>query len=604
MNYYNEIDPGAAAWLRELIADGQIPAGEVDERSIWDVRPGDLRGFTQCHFFAGIGGWAPALKLAGIPGDREVWTGSCPCQPFSSAGKGSGVTDERHLWPAWFHLIRECRPDLIFGEQVSAAIGHGWLDLVQDDLEGEGYDLAAFVIPACGVGAPHIRQRLWFVSSLENSKTRVGTSNYADMQKMRHRETDNGVSITGENARISEGHNLSAMSQCGSSEMACGEPRTQECRSQSETSGEPRNRTAVCTQPQKTPFSAPSDSGGQAKGCEERDSVRSGGTYIRDSDQSGEHDMRIDGDCSISTYRNGIKRVELCEPRQGGQFERVCIRQYQNSMLGDECRYGHMGAPETERTCCEDARIGDELTRKDELNTHGKDATGIQSLQNEMGSEENSERPPLSAIGSVGAPHIRQRLWFVAHRSGAGLEIEREQPARDQCQAIERSGETGELADSISSERGRRSDDGSLFTNGTQGERDEGASQSERDSGSVIMADSLLPGRPERGSESGNGSFAGSGESYWSNAVWLPCRDGKSRAVEPAPERLAPGLSDSLGFVCDESGQSFVSPLIQKAKSRVPRLKGYGNSIVPQVAAEVIKAWVSIERDASSEEGR
>ncbi len=569
MNYYNEIDPGAAAWLRELIADGQIPAGEVDERSIWDVRPGDLRGFTQCHFFAGIGGWAPALKLAGIPGDREVWTGSCPCQPFSSAGKGSGVTDERHLWPAWFHLIRECRPDLIFGEQVSAAIGHGWLDLVQDDLAGEGYDLAAFVIPACGVGAPHIRQRLWFVSSLENSKTRVGTSNYADMQKMRHRETDNGVSITGENARISEGHNLSAMSQCGSSEMACGEPRTQECRSQSETSGEPRNRTAVCTQPQKTPFSAPSDSGGQAKGCEERDSVRSGGTYIRDSDQSGEHDMRIDGDCSISTYRNGIKRVELCEPRQGGQFERVCIRQYQNSMLGDECRYGHMGAPETERTCCEDARIGDELTRKDELNTHGKDATGIQSLQNEMGSEENSERPPLSAIGSVGAPHIRQRLWFVARRCGAGLEkrgsigpIQPREVGTQARETVERGGDSSELADS------------------------------------------LLPGRPERGSESGNGSFAGSGESYWSNAVWLACRDGKSRAVEPAPERLAPGLSDSLGLVRDENGQGFVSPLIQKAKARVLRLKGYGNSIVPQVAAEVIKAWMSIERDASAEEGR
>lgn len=386
MNYYNEIDPGAAAWLRELIADGQIPAGEVDERSIWDVRPGDLRGFTQCHFFAGIGGWALALKLAGFPADREVWTGSCPCQPFSSAGKGAGVTDERHLWPAWFHLIRECRPDLIFGEQVSAAIGHGWLDLVQDDLAGEGYACGPIVLPAC----------------------------------------------------------------------------------------------------------------------------------------------------------------------------------------------------------------------------------------------------------SVGAPHIRQRLWFVAHRSGAGLEIEREQPARDQCQAIERSGETGELADSISSERGRRSDDGSLFTNGTQGERDEGASQSERDSGSVIMADSLHPGRPERGAESGNGPVARSGESfiladsarercresggehsgrseerasqrgetYWSNAVWLPCRDGKSRPTQSSPERLAARLSDSLGLVRDENGQGFVSPLIQKAKARVIRLKGYGNSIVPQVAAEVIKAWVSIERDASSEEGK
>jgi hypothetical protein len=56
--YYNEIDSFAAAWLRELIKAGLIADGEVDERSIADVRPDDLRGFTQCHFFAGIGGWS------------------------------------------------------------------------------------------------------------------------------------------------------------------------------------------------------------------------------------------------------------------------------------------------------------------------------------------------------------------------------------------------------------------------------------------------------------------------------------------------------------------------------------------------------------------
>jgi DNA (cytosine-5)-methyltransferase 1 len=66
-----------------------------------------LRGFTQCHFFAGIGVWSYALRLAGWPDDRPVWTGSCPCQPFSAAGKGAGFADERHLWPAWHHLIRE-----------------------------------------------------------------------------------------------------------------------------------------------------------------------------------------------------------------------------------------------------------------------------------------------------------------------------------------------------------------------------------------------------------------------------------------------------------------------------------------------------------------
>jgi DNA (cytosine-5)-methyltransferase 1 len=104
--YYNEIDPVAAAWLRNLIAAGHIAPGDVDERSIEDVRPAELMGYTQCHFFAGIGIWSYALRQAGVSDDTPLWTGSCPCQPFSAAGEGAGMDDERHLWPAWFHLIR------------------------------------------------------------------------------------------------------------------------------------------------------------------------------------------------------------------------------------------------------------------------------------------------------------------------------------------------------------------------------------------------------------------------------------------------------------------------------------------------------------------
>jgi DNA (cytosine-5)-methyltransferase 1 len=162
--YYNEIDPYCAQWLRNLIDADLIASGDVDERSIVDVRADDLRGYTQCHFFAGIGGWSLALRLAGWPDDRPVWTGSCPCQPFSAAGAGKAADDERHLWPAWASLIRECRPGIIFGEQVEAAIGWGWLDAVFNDLEAEKYACASAVLPACGVGAPHIRQRLWFMA--------------------------------------------------------------------------------------------------------------------------------------------------------------------------------------------------------------------------------------------------------------------------------------------------------------------------------------------------------------------------------------------------------------------------------------------------------
>lgn len=162
---YNEIDPFAAQWLRNLIAAGHIAPGEVDERSIEDVTPDDLRGFTQCHFFAGIGIWSHSLRLAGWTDDRPVWTGSCPCQPFSAAGKGDGFADERHLWPHFFHLISERRPQHVFGEQVASGNANTWFDLVQADLEGVGYAFGLVPFTSAGIGAPHIRERAYWVAN-------------------------------------------------------------------------------------------------------------------------------------------------------------------------------------------------------------------------------------------------------------------------------------------------------------------------------------------------------------------------------------------------------------------------------------------------------
>lgn len=163
-SYYNEHDPGAAAWLRNLIASGHISAGDVDERSIADVQPTDIAGYDQCHFFAGLGGWAYACRLAGWPDGRPIWTGSPPCQPYSKAGKQRGASDDRDLWPHLFRLASACRPDVLMGEQVAAAVGKHWLDRVHADMDGIGYACGAVVVPACAVNAPHRRDRLWFVA--------------------------------------------------------------------------------------------------------------------------------------------------------------------------------------------------------------------------------------------------------------------------------------------------------------------------------------------------------------------------------------------------------------------------------------------------------
>ena len=163
--YYNEINPECVAWLNALIASGHLPSGDIDERPIQEVQADDVRGYQQCHFFAGIGVWPYALGVAGW-GEKKVWTGSCPCQPFSSAGQHGGTDDDRHLWPSWMRLIAECQPDTVFGEQVATKNGRAWFDIVSTDLERQAYAVGAAVTNACSFGAPHTRQRLYFVASM------------------------------------------------------------------------------------------------------------------------------------------------------------------------------------------------------------------------------------------------------------------------------------------------------------------------------------------------------------------------------------------------------------------------------------------------------
>lgn len=220
---YNEIDPFAARWLRGLIAAGHIAPGVVDERSIEALAADDVRGHGQRHFFAGIAGWSLALRLAGVPDDADVWTGSCPCQGFSDAGRRRGFDDERHLWPAWFRLIRECRPPVVFGEQVASNLGRAWLDLVFADMEGAGYACAAADLPAAGIGAPHRRQRLFFVAYADGQSGRLlaaqRQSGRADAQAERRGEAL-GLADSGSPGPQDGRHGRSAVDGCAARGMA------------------------------------------------------------------------------------------------------------------------------------------------------------------------------------------------------------------------------------------------------------------------------------------------------------------------------------------------------------------------------------------------
>lgn len=172
--YYNEIDKNACAWLAENMRRGLIPFGDIDDRSIELVQPGDVAGYVACHYFAGIGGWAYAARIARWPDERPIWTGSCPCQPFSRAGKRRGTADRRHLWPHLFRLISACRPPAIMGEQVAQAAGWNWFNGVSTDLAREAYQCRGVGLCSCAVDSPDERERIYWCAVADGSDSNAG----------------------------------------------------------------------------------------------------------------------------------------------------------------------------------------------------------------------------------------------------------------------------------------------------------------------------------------------------------------------------------------------------------------------------------------------
>jgi DNA (cytosine-5)-methyltransferase 1 len=519
---YCDFDKNVCAWTENLVRAGEIPHGEVWCKSIKDIKASEVRGLRQFHVFNGISGWPLALKLAEWPKEISIITGSAPCQSFSAAGKKKGFKDKRHLWPDMFRIIQESHFDVAIGEQVPGAIGMGWLDGVFTDLEKEGYACGAVVLPACSVGAAHIRQRLYWVA--ERMEYNQGD------RRVKRGSKSSGRSIVG-----GRGDGWLADS---SSERCSGidallwpeEGRRDGAQALHETSGCGEHGwladTAIPELRQK-PSAGKQPTDQQDRGT--------GGVAFSNSGRRGGRDLRrFEGH-----PREAESEVEIEGRRSAGG-----MANNNNTRFKRQGRSEQKGRSQLVRDSGV-GRPGD--SGGDFVGRLGGGTSGAQE-EGYRGGEEDGFSDLLFGPASDPRPLARAH----SRQPGAG-----------------------------------RSDDGEVCS----------FQKAERESehGAVVS-----------GRSGGEGLTAWN---PWSDFQILPCTDGKSRRTGRGVFPLAHGLPRSVGQMQSElQGLAELAGLstanLKAAKSnRLHRLKGYGNAIVPWLAAQFIRAYMEARGDMNVLEG-
>ena len=556
-SYYNEFDPNAAAWLRQLIADKQIPYGHVDDRSITEVTPSDLKGYVQCHWFAGIAGWPLALRLAGWPDDRPVWTASLPCQPFSSAGKQAGTDDERHLWPVFQRLVSECRPPAIFGEQVASKIAREkWFPGVCLDLQAMGYPVTALDLcaPCAGedgegrthrgdiepivIGAPHIRQRLYWVAYR-------GVADTHSVHESRNaRSGDEGIG-TGEDlgGGMHEAIGDGAQSDSGMADTELyGHAATER----------PRDISGVEQHPRRQ---------GQSEGA----------NHLQQSQAAGGDEPLQPGDEAGRTPDH-----RMAQPRNvgaGSQPRQACG-------LGEQSvDTGAAGLRQDHGTACPggvDPRGAgcDADSRMDNTPSGGLQG----ALCGEIRSEREDRAGEESATPRPGASDSWKLVSFAADCLGG--DDETGEPG-DECSICGLTyAEDCECPGPTHDGYEYDERDGVLYARWAG---DTGSEGSQGLAGDV--GDGSEPGRQHQ--EQARPAWAAS----WTDFDLIPCRDGKARRSQRSVAALAPRLPRGVVPSCDPGAPGYAN---ETSEARVMRLKGYGNAICAPLAAMFIETCMEV----------
>ena len=452
----------------------------------------------------------------------DVITGGFPCQPFSVAGKQKGTSDDRHLWPEMFRIIKALKPRIVVGENVRGIVNiqDGMVfETVCTNLEDEGYEVQAFNIPAAGVGAPHRRERIWIIATLGDPKY---DGPLTDEIGRRNEEINGGTekrqNSSFEFERTSGREDNAIMENANNNGFERGFSET-------------RNETITGKESSSNGIEDTNNSSRRSDGRGDQSQSTTDGTIQRLRDANEEESSRATGVRGLHE-RTDIGQGTIREDRDYKDDNRTLVQTRQSRVQSSE----HRGLGEDQTTLERNKiRQGTDYTSLDRVETGSEinvANTNDEGLRTRIGGSDNDHAKESRSRGTDGGRSTSDDEWHnTTSTTNETMDVANTESfrSRETRYSDQEKGSEGSRATQLNGSRGDVAN-----TNGERGCMWETNGQDAKDVGQ---------------------SSEGQRHRWWD--------------FEPNVGRVAHGV-----------------------RGRVHRLKGLGNSIVPQIVEEIGKALI------------
>jgi len=512
----------------------------------------------------------------------DIITGGFPCQPFSVAGKQKGTSDDRHLWPEMFRIIKTFKPRFAIGENVRGIVNiqDGVVfETVCTDLESEGYEVQPFNIPAAGVGAPHRRERIWFIAIREESVVNSDNIRFKQHSTTKEETSWRGTSATFESTSSSSPRSnvANTVGEYEGREISRSDEEKrriqEEHRTEHSTTGKSSRTSEVRNGDNGYENMENSNNNGlEGRLTETRNETITGKeSTFNGSEDSNNSSRRSDGggdqsksriDGAVQGLRDGNEKELTRTTRVRGVHEgtNISVRTIrENKNQEDDNRTlvqtrqsgvqsSVSGGLELNQTSLDDNQI-----------RQGDDNSSFNRMEkgNKNNVADTNDEGLRTCIGGSDNDHATESRSGGVDRTGSESDVERHNSTSTEIKGMDVAN-----TESIGSDVGRRSEHSETWN----GQREIGGASNENDANTDTErlqgfreGSSQLEERFSTRSESSEGGQGTVDQGWWS--------------VEPNVGRVAHGIP-----------------------GRVHRLKGLGNSIVPQIVEEIGKALIKAEQ--------